>query len=116
MVASLISGEEWPDFQLRTNSTFTTWRTNRDGGRLRHGLLSVPGSLQTFWKINVSCSRRELMTIKRARRNSAVCLFFATCTMGLLISVVAPPLHAQYVHQLSYNGSNWMDQGLTGVP
>jgi hypothetical protein len=56
------------------------------------------------------------MTVKPARRKSAFRLFLATYTVGLLISVVAVPLHAQYVHQLSSNGSNWIDQGLTGVP
>jgi hypothetical protein len=35
--------------------------------------------------------------------------------MGLLISLVARPLHAQYVHQLSYNGSHWTDQNLGGA-
>jgi len=40
----------------------------------------------------------------------------AVCAFGLLISVAAVPAYGQYVHQLSYNGSNWMDQNLNGVP
>jgi hypothetical protein len=38
------------------------------------------------------------------------------CAVGLLLSLAALPAHGQYVHQLSYNGSNWMDQNLNGVP
>ena len=39
----------------------------------------------------------------------------AVCAFGLLISLAAVPAYGQYVHQLSYNGSNWMDQNLNGV-
>jgi hypothetical protein len=37
------------------------------------------------------------------------------CAIGLLLSVAGLPAYGQYVHQLSYNGSNWMDQNLNGV-
>ena len=43
-------------------------------------------------------------------------LRLAACAFGLLLSLAALPAYGQYVHQLSYNGSNWMDQNLNGVP
>jgi hypothetical protein len=55
------------------------------------------------------------MNNDREYRSFTFRLFFAACGMGLLISLVARPLHAQYVHQLSYNGSHWTDQNLGGA-
>jgi hypothetical protein len=43
------------------------------------------------------------------RLRSAVCVF----VLPLLLAAL--PAYGQYVHQLSYNGSNWMDQNLNGV-
>jgi hypothetical protein len=43
-------------------------------------------------------------------------LSFGLCILSILISVAVLPAYGQYVHQLSYNGSSWMDQNLNGVP
>src|ERR1700727_1164162 len=44
-----------------------------------------------------------------ARLRSAVCVF----VLPLLLAAL--PAYGQYIHQLSYNGSNWMDQNLNGA-
>jgi hypothetical protein len=56
------------------------------------------------------------MTIKTSCKNALTSLRYAVCAFGLLLSLAALPAYGQYVHQLSYNGSNWMDQNLNGVP
>jgi hypothetical protein len=42
-------------------------------------------------------------------RRSAICAF------ALLLSLAALPALGQKVHQLSRNGSSWMDQNLNGA-
>jgi hypothetical protein len=42
-------------------------------------------------------------------------LTLGVCLLGLLISLAAFPVFGQEIHQLSYNNSNWADQGLGGV-
>jgi hypothetical protein len=42
-------------------------------------------------------------------------LYRAVCGFGLLISFAALPVYGQHVHQLSYNGSTWVDQSLGGA-
>src|ERR1019366_3421610 len=54
--------------------------------------------------------------IKTSCKNALTSLRYAVCAFGLLLSLAALPAYGQYVHQLSYNGSNWMDQNLNGVP
>jgi hypothetical protein len=41
-------------------------------------------------------------------------LFVAILGSGLLLAMTGISAHAQYIHQLSYNGSNWMDENLNG--
>lgn len=41
-------------------------------------------------------------------------LFFAILGIGLWLAITGMPAHAQYIHQLSYNGSNWTDENLNG--
>jgi hypothetical protein len=42
-------------------------------------------------------------------------LFFGLCILSTLLSVAVPPALGQHVHQLSYNGSTWIDQSLGGA-
>jgi len=42
-------------------------------------------------------------------------LFFGICILWTLLSLAALPALGQRVHQLSYNGSSWMDQNLNGA-
>jgi hypothetical protein len=42
-------------------------------------------------------------------------LLFGLCILSILISLAALPAYGQYVHQLSYNGSTWVDQSLGGA-
>jgi hypothetical protein len=44
----------------------------------------------------------------------AVRLLTAICVVALFTSLVALPAHGQYVHQLSGNGSSWLDQYIDG--
>jgi hypothetical protein len=39
----------------------------------------------------------------------------AVCAIALLTFLVVLPAFGQKVHQLSYNGSSWMDQNLNGA-
>jgi Fungal fucose-specific lectin len=53
--------------------------------------------------------------------NKAIChetgrrLSLRVCVLGLLISLAAFAGYGQEIHQLSYNNSNWIDQGLGGA-
>src|ERR1019366_9699944 len=42
-------------------------------------------------------------------------LSFGLCILSILISLAALPAFGQHVHQLSYNGSKWVDQSLGGA-
>jgi len=42
-------------------------------------------------------------------------LSFGLCILSILIALAALPAYGQYVHQLSYNGSTWVDQSLGGA-
>jgi hypothetical protein len=42
-------------------------------------------------------------------------LYFGLCILSILISLAALPAFGQHVHQLSYNGSKWVDQSLGGA-
>lgn len=42
-------------------------------------------------------------------------LSFALCILWTLFSLAALPAYGQHVHQLSYNGSTWVDQSLGGA-
>ena len=39
----------------------------------------------------------------------------SVCALWLLLSLAALPAYGQHVHQLSYNGSTWVDQQLPGA-
>jgi hypothetical protein len=41
-------------------------------------------------------------------------LFFGLCILSAMLSLAALPAFGQHVHQLSYNGSTWVDQSLGG--
>jgi hypothetical protein len=42
-------------------------------------------------------------------------LFFGLSVLTILFSLAVIPAYGQHVHQLSYNGSTWVDQSLGGV-
>ena len=42
-------------------------------------------------------------------------LSFGLCILSTLLSFAALPAYGQRVHQLSYNGSTWVDQSLGGA-
>jgi hypothetical protein len=42
-------------------------------------------------------------------------LFFGLCILSTLLLPAVLPAFGQHVHQLSYNGSNWVDQNLGGA-
>ena len=42
-------------------------------------------------------------------------LSFGLCILWILFSLAALPAYGQHVHQLSYNGSTWVDQSLGGA-
>jgi hypothetical protein len=55
------------------------------------------------------------MNSKAIRQEMGRRLTLAVCVFGLLISLAARSAYGQEIHQLSYNNSNWLDQGLGGV-
>ena len=42
-------------------------------------------------------------------------LLFGLCILSIFLSLAVLPAYGQHVHQLSYNGSAWVDQGLGGA-
>ena len=44
------------------------------------------------------------------RKTTRTRLRHAVCALGLLLSLAALPAYGQHVHQLSYNGSAWVDE------
>jgi len=46
------------------------------------------------------------------RKTTRTRLRHAVCALGLLLSLAALPAYGQHVHQLSYNGSAWVDEQL----
>lgn len=55
------------------------------------------------------------MFCKANYRNMGQQLPLAAILFGLLIMFSGLPAHAQFIHQLSYNGSSWTDEKLGGV-
>jgi hypothetical protein len=55
------------------------------------------------------------MSSKAIRQETGRRLSLGMCGFGLLILLAALAAYGQEIHQLSYNNSNWADQGLNGV-
>src|ERR1022692_3588160 len=66
------------------------------------------------WSIFDTPAKENIMTRKTTFKHTLTRLGHAVCSFGLLISIAALPAYGQQVHQLSYDGSNWMDQSLNG--
>jgi len=50
--------------------------------------------------------------MNRTCKDSLNRLHHAACAFGLLISLTSLPAFGQHIHQLSYNGSTWVDEPL----
>ena len=55
------------------------------------------------------------MTRHSTQRPKEPVLRLSICLIGVFLLIFALRAHGQEVHQLSYNGSRWMDQNLNGV-
>jgi hypothetical protein len=73
---------------------------------------ALPGIPEVRKKQTIS--KENIMTRKTTFKHTRNRLRHAVCAFGLLISIAALPAYGQQVHQLSYDGSNWMDQSLNG--
>jgi hypothetical protein len=62
-----------------------------------------------------NCLKENIMYCHTSSTSFFHRLYHAARALALLISLSALPAYGQYVHQLSNNGSNWMDQNLNGV-
>ena len=55
------------------------------------------------------------MSCHSTHRAKEPVLHLSICLIGLFLLIFALRAHGQQVHQLSYNGSSWMDQNLNGA-
>src|ERR1035438_10343752 len=83
------------------------WRSNS------RSLRSVR-NLRTWKKILKTCARAEeaFMNSTAIYPETRRRLSFGLCVLWTLLSLAALPAFGQHVHQLSYNGSTWVDEQL----
>src|SRR5258708_36735052 len=60
--------------------------------------------------------KEETMTRHSSQQSKEPVLHLSICLIGVFLLIFALRAHGQQVHQLSYNGSSWMDQNLNGAP
>jgi len=65
-----------------------------------------------LWSFFDTPDKENIMIRRTTYKDTLNRLRHAVCAFGLLISLAALPAFGQHVHQLSYNGSTWVDEQL----